>query len=57
MSRMNSLISFFRDCLREERSRAGIENLFAGKVLNRAFVKGVEEGGRRSDQNYGRAVI
>lgn len=46
MSRMNSLISFFRDCLREERSRAGIENLFAGKVLNRAFVKGVEEATR-----------
>jgi hypothetical protein len=46
MSRTNALISFFRDCLREERSRAGIESLFAGKVLNRAFLKGDEDATR-----------
>ena len=43
MSRVNNLISFFHDCLRAERSRAGIENLYAGKVLNRSFLKGEEE--------------
>ena len=46
MSRVNALIAFFRDCLREERSRAGIENLFANRVLNRAFLKGMEEATR-----------
>ncbi|MDA7867422.1 AAA domain-containing protein [Akkermansiaceae bacterium] len=42
MNRLKPLISFFRDCLREERSRAGIENIFASRVLNRAFLRGVE---------------
>ena len=46
MGRAKSLISFFRDCLREERSRAGIENVFASRVLNRAFVKGEEQATR-----------
>lgn len=46
MNRENALISFFRDCLREERSRAGIENLFASRVLNRSFVKGTERATR-----------
>lgn len=42
MNRLKPLISFFRDCLREERSRAGIENIFASRVLNRAFLRGEE---------------
>ena len=42
MSRASGLIAFFRDCLREERSHSGIENLFGGRVLNRAFLKGSE---------------
>lgn len=42
MSRERALISFFRDCLREERSRAGGDNLFATRVLNRSFVRGEE---------------
>ena len=46
MNRLKPLISFFRDCLREERSRAGIENIFASRVLNRAFVRGVESATR-----------
>jgi hypothetical protein len=32
--------------MREERSRAGIENIFASRVLNRAFLRGEESATR-----------
>ncbi len=43
MSKPDPLIAFFRDCLRDERSRSGIVNVFGSRVLNRHFVTGDEE--------------
>ena len=42
MASTQELISFFRDCLREERSQSGVPNLFAGRVLKRSFLTGFD---------------
>ena len=43
MASTQELISFFRDCLQEERSRSGVPNLFAGRVVKRTFLTGMDE--------------
>ncbi len=42
MTSFQNLIRFFHDCLREERSRAGIINLYATKILRRRLIQGTE---------------
>ena len=42
MASTQELISFFRDCLQEERSQSGVPNLFAGRVLKRSFLTGFD---------------
>ncbi|MGJ8697695.1 MAG: DEAD/DEAH box helicase [Verrucomicrobiaceae bacterium] len=43
MASSQQLVRFFRDCLREERSRSGIPNLFASRILSRRFITGPEK--------------
>jgi len=38
----SDLVRFFHDCLREERSRAGIADIFAGKIISRRVITGRE---------------
>jgi len=42
MASTQQLISFFKDCLQEERSRSGVPNLFAGRVVKRTFLTGLD---------------
>ena len=42
MASAQELISFFRDCLQEERARSGVPNIFASRVLNRSFLTGFD---------------
>ena len=39
----HNLLRYLRDCLAQERARAGVPSLFAGKIASRRFIKGKEK--------------